>query len=268
MPTQLKSDTARVNGAKSQGPKTAEGRAKSSRNAVKHGLSSRNPLVLECENDDDFQALHLSQMEIHQPATPAEKDLVDQMVAARWRMLRLQAIESDLLDTRLRRNRNLDRRFPTGSTSRLSGAYAMEANDSRAMALASRCESRFSRMYQSSYRILRELQATRAKQSTEPATPEPTQPEPPPPPNQPANGQPAEKNLTMNPNPASLPPVGQAIRLPFRSALAPFRARQPEIRNPTSEIPSCYRRPNPIDFKCKILKERSVYVSIGCRQTR
>ena len=65
MPTQLKSDTARLNGAKSQGPKTAEGRANSSRNAVKHGLSSRNPLVLECDNDDGFQALHDNQMEIH-----------------------------------------------------------------------------------------------------------------------------------------------------------------------------------------------------------
>src|SRR5712691_3327723 len=82
MPTKLKSDTARANGSKSQGQKTAEGRAKSSRNAVKHGLSSRNPLVLECENDDDFQAVHDNQMEIHQPATPAEKDLVDQMAAA------------------------------------------------------------------------------------------------------------------------------------------------------------------------------------------
>ena len=56
MPTQLRSDTARANGVKSHGPTTAEGREKSSRNAVKHGLFSRNPLVLE--NDDDFEALH------------------------------------------------------------------------------------------------------------------------------------------------------------------------------------------------------------------
>src|SRR5207253_2064195 len=56
MPTQLRSDTARANGAKSHGPATAEGCAKSSRNAVKHGLFSRNPLVLECETDDDFEA--------------------------------------------------------------------------------------------------------------------------------------------------------------------------------------------------------------------
>src|SRR5882762_8326171 len=142
MSTQLKSDTARVNGAKSQGPKTAEGRATSSRNAVKHGLSSRNPLVLECENDDDFQALHNNQMEIHQPATPAEQDLVDQMVAARWRFLGLQAIESDLLDTELRRKKEIERRLDTGRRIQLSHAYTEQADDSRALALASRCESR------------------------------------------------------------------------------------------------------------------------------
>src|SRR5258708_25020905 len=135
MPTQLKSDTARVNGAKSQGPITAEGRATSSRNAVKHGLSSRNPLVLECENDDDFQALQNNQMEIHQPATPAEQDLVDQMVAARWRILRLQTIESDLLDTELRRRQRIERKLETGQVLQLSDAYTRQANDSRALAL-------------------------------------------------------------------------------------------------------------------------------------
>ena len=44
-------------------------------------------------------------MEIHQPATPAEKDLVDPMVAARWRVLRLQSIESGLLDSEMRQKK-------------------------------------------------------------------------------------------------------------------------------------------------------------------
>jgi hypothetical protein len=221
MTTQLKSDTARANGAKSQDPKTAEGRAKSSRNATNHGLSSRNPLVLDCENDDDFQALHLNQMEIHQPATPAEKDLVDQMVAARWRILRLQDIESDILDTEMRRKKGLGRRFPTGRRAGLWDAYVTETDSSRAMALASRCESRLTRTYQSSYKILRELQAARAKQSTQPAMPEPAQPEPPPPiAAEPAKTQPAKKifdikprtAIISNPSDTSNPPklVGQA----------------------------------------------------------
>jgi hypothetical protein len=196
MPTQLKSDTARANGAKSHGPTTAEGRAKSSRNATKHGLSSRNPLVLECENQEDFQAVHDQQMEIHQPATPAEKDLVDQMVAARWRILRLQSIETDVLDTEMRRRQENQRERGRDDIIRLSVAYTTVADNSRAMALASRCESRLTRIYQSSYKILRELQAARVKQSTQPAAPEPAQPE------APAKAQSEEKICDIKPTAA------------------------------------------------------------------
>jgi len=172
MPTQLKSDTARVNGAKSQGPKTAEGREISSRNSTKHGLSSRNPLVLECENADHFQSVHDSQMEIHQPATPAEQDLVDQMIAARWRILRLQSIESSLLDTEMRMKRSIERKLGSSHVVKLSEAYTSQANNSRAMALASRHESRLNRMYQSSYKVLRDLQASRLKETKQAAAPE------------------------------------------------------------------------------------------------
>ncbi len=200
MPTQLKSDTARANGAKSQGPKTAQGREISSRNSTKHGLSSRNLLVLECENADDFQAVHDSQMEIHQPATPAEKDLVDQMIAARWRILRLQSIESGLLNTEMRRRIRIERKLETGHVVQLSDAYAEQANDSRAMALASRHESRLNRMYQSSYKVLRDLQASRLKQSTQPVAPEPVLPRAAEPAKaQPDTHEPAEKNTASNP---------------------------------------------------------------------
>jgi hypothetical protein len=201
MPTQLKSETARVNGAKSQGPKTAEGREKSSGNSFKHGLSARNIVVLECENEDDFWTVHNEQMEIHQPATPAERDLVDQMVAARWRVRRLRSIESALLDSEMiRQKAAIDEKFAQCDRGvQLSEAYTTQANQSRAMALASRQESRLNRMYFSSYKVLRELQAARMKQSTQPAAPEPTKPEPPPPPrtaeatNRPSFRKPAKK---------------------------------------------------------------------------
>jgi hypothetical protein len=181
MPTQLKSETARVNGAKSHGPKTAEGREKSSANSFKHGLSARNIVVLECENEEDFWTVHNEQMEIHQPATPAEKDLVDQMVAARWRMRRLRSIESALLDSEMiRQKAAIAEKFAQCDRGvQLSEAYSTQANQSRALALASRHESRLNRMYLSSYKVLRELQAARMKQSTQPEAPEPAKPEPP-----------------------------------------------------------------------------------------
>src|SRR5438552_15010801 len=76
MPSQLRSDTARANGAKSRGPKSAETKEKSSRNSLRHGFTSRNTMLLECEDEDEFQELEDGFAANYQPATPAEQDLV------------------------------------------------------------------------------------------------------------------------------------------------------------------------------------------------
>ena len=54
MPSQLRSDTARANGAKSRGPKSTETKEKSSRNSLRHGFTSRHTILLECEDEDEF----------------------------------------------------------------------------------------------------------------------------------------------------------------------------------------------------------------------
>ena len=188
---------------------------------------ARNIVVLDCENDDDFWTVHNDQMEIHQPATPAEKDLVDQMVAARWRMRRLRSIESTLLDTEMITQKEaLTQKFAGCDRSvELAEAYTTQANRSRAMALASRCDARLHRMYLSSYKVLRELQAERKKQSTEPLAPVPTQPEPPPPPIaaepakppaiRPTTHQPAQKICRNEPTAAIDPTANPEALLTF-----------------------------------------------------
>jgi hypothetical protein len=116
----------------------------------------------------------------------------------------------------------------------LSVAYTTVADNSRAMALASRCESRLTRMYQSSYKILRELQAARAKQSTEPAAPEPTQPEPPPPiAAEAAKTQPAKKIFDIKPRAAKV--VGQAGSLPADADMKAGGAGASPARNREGE---------------------------------
>src|SRR3979411_3186203 len=104
MPAELKSETARANGAKSHGPKTAEGKEASSRNAIKHGLTARHILILQCESPEDYRAMLAEHIVIHQPVTPPEKELVDQMTIARWRIRRFVAAETDLIDSEMARN--------------------------------------------------------------------------------------------------------------------------------------------------------------------
>src|SRR5919106_7011760 len=48
---------SRKNGARSRGPKTAAGKARSARNALKHGLCAKKLLVLPEEDAGQFRAL-------------------------------------------------------------------------------------------------------------------------------------------------------------------------------------------------------------------
>ena len=178
MPSQLKSDTARANGAKSRGPKSAETKEKSSRNSLRHGFTSRHSILLECENEDEFQELEQELAATHQPATPAQQDLVDEMVAARWRMRRIRTIETVIMDCEMvRKKPEIEKEYiDPDSGIHMGLAFRTLAEESRSLALCNRYESRFSRMYDRAYRTLRELQQQAPepkKQKAEPKPPEP-----------------------------------------------------------------------------------------------
>ena len=70
----LKADTSRANGVKSRGPKTLETKQISSRNALKHGLTSRHTLVLECEDQAEFDEFHTALHAFWRPANIVERD--------------------------------------------------------------------------------------------------------------------------------------------------------------------------------------------------
>jgi hypothetical protein len=52
-----RAEASRRNGARSRGPKTPEGKARSARNALKHGLRSEKYAVLPDEDRAEFAAL-------------------------------------------------------------------------------------------------------------------------------------------------------------------------------------------------------------------
>jgi len=181
MPSQLRSDTARANGAKSRGPKSAETKEKSSRNSLRHGFTSRHTMLLECEDEDEFQELEDDFAATYQPATPAEQNLVDEMVIARWRINRIRTIETVIMDCEMvRKKAEIEKTFlQPDSGIHMGMAFRTLAEESRSLDLCNRYESRFSRMYDRAYRTLRELQQKAAepkKQKAEPEPPEPPKP--------------------------------------------------------------------------------------------
>jgi hypothetical protein len=74
-------------------PKTPDGKKISSRNATRHGLTGVFN-VLPHENAEDFNELAARLRDEFQPESENETFLVDQMIQARCRLLRIQRLEA------------------------------------------------------------------------------------------------------------------------------------------------------------------------------
>ena len=81
------------NAALSTGPKTNAGKAKSSTNALSHGVLS-SKLLLEGESTDDYQNLLSSLLAELSPVGTMEQLLVERMAVSIWRQRRLVGAES------------------------------------------------------------------------------------------------------------------------------------------------------------------------------
>ena len=74
-----------ANAQLSTGPSTAEGKARSSRNAVKHGLTSKQ-LVIAPAEEDEFAELHDSLLEQLAPEGALEMGIFNMLVHAAWQI--------------------------------------------------------------------------------------------------------------------------------------------------------------------------------------
>lgn len=87
-----------MNGARSRGPVSPEGKTISSRNAVRHGLLS-NTIVLSNEDDTLFEELCALLVNRFDPGDEAEMSLVEDLAASCWRLRRTCAIEKSILES-------------------------------------------------------------------------------------------------------------------------------------------------------------------------
>ena len=83
MATQAQIDANRINAKKSTGPRTPEGKARSRANALRHGLCG-TAILMDCEQEDEFNEMVDDLLEEWQPATTTEKMVFYKMVEQYW----------------------------------------------------------------------------------------------------------------------------------------------------------------------------------------
>ncbi len=85
-----KAEQARINGAKSKGPKTEAGRQRSAAAKFKHGLYAVNASVLDIESREAFNVLRDAAFAQWSPRNPFEAQYVEEIADCSWRIARLR----------------------------------------------------------------------------------------------------------------------------------------------------------------------------------
>ena len=92
-PKLSRAEQNRINARKSTGPRTAEGKERSSLNSIKHGIYTAH-VILPGESPDEFAKLLKAYIDQFQPTDQLESDLVQDIADARWRISRMKRQET------------------------------------------------------------------------------------------------------------------------------------------------------------------------------
>ena len=156
MSSQRQIDANRANGAKSRGPVSAAGKAISSKNAIRHGLFAKT-ILLDNESRYHFNLLVENLCQDLKPGTEIELGIIYTLAAAKWRQMRVWALEASTV------NRKMSLQADTtigDSTARAAAAYAQLADESNLLEFMSSQEARFDRQF---HRALDRLTRIREK---------------------------------------------------------------------------------------------------------
>ena len=91
---------SRRNGAKSRGPTTRAGKARSARNALKHGMRAAKYLVLPDEDAAEFAAHEAALLAELAPQGTLQTILARRVAVAAWRLVRADRIEAHVFAER------------------------------------------------------------------------------------------------------------------------------------------------------------------------
>ena len=85
----------RRNAQNSTGPRSEAGKQRSSRNAIRHGLTAET-VIVPLEDVEDYQAFEEAVAASFDPETAVERELVLRLASLLWRLRRATSIETGL----------------------------------------------------------------------------------------------------------------------------------------------------------------------------
>src|ERR1700733_116541 len=145
----------RRNAEKSTGPKSAQTKASSSRNNLRHGLTGQISL-LPTEDREAHDAFCNELIDSFNPETPMEQQLANSIAEDSWRLNRARAIENNMFALgHGHQHREAQIALADAAT------FLAQAN---AFNLLSIYEQRINRNLQRNIKLLKELQAERKEQ--------------------------------------------------------------------------------------------------------
>lgn len=97
MATQRQISANRKNAERSTGPSTDAGKAASSRNALRHGLTAKR-FLLDGEDPDEYELMRRGFHADFKPSGAMQEHIVDNLADAFWRLRRVPAFEAALLE--------------------------------------------------------------------------------------------------------------------------------------------------------------------------
>lgn len=142
---------SRANGAKSRGPKTPQGKAISSRNALRAGFTAKKFIIPELESEQEFHRFGLMLRKHYKPKNIEEALCVDRIIVVLWRLRRVN------LEMTIRANEHNERH------SFVSTSYFGNLED---LDKLTSIEEKLSRQHQQLMKELHRLQGTSVEEET------------------------------------------------------------------------------------------------------
>jgi hypothetical protein len=202
-----KAESARINGAKSTGATSPEGKLRAANGNLKHGAYSSR-VIMDGEDPELYNVLRSYTLDIFKPQDAVEAEIVDVLINTRWRLRRMEAAETDSLNAAVLLNKPyVEARFESIDVAH-ERALAIQS-DSAHIERNTRVEERLHRIYEKNLQMLNNYRRKAGRSTTTIAT-ESLQPDKP----QPCPAPPAEAPvLTDPPNspPASRTPAASII---------------------------------------------------------